>query len=159
MEEAPNPSVAGEFKHTPQGVVLHGSRSGLRRDRHAEFRSTVNYAVSGANGLAWHATVGDDVVALHMPCGSWGYHARSWSSDWLGVEFAQATVEDDISDGQVDTVCWWFKNVARKRWPTLPAHFIGHAEIPPGILDGNTDPYPNRSAQMQGLRKRILGGL
>lgn len=120
----------------------------------------MNYAESGANGLAWHVTIGDDEIAIHLDPEDWGWHAREFSIDWLGIEFAQATIDKPISDAQIRAAVWWLRQCAMKAYPTLdPSHFIFHSEIGPGIADGKTDPYPNRSAELAELRRRILAAL
>lgn len=155
-------TVAGPFRKTPKGVILHGSRSGLpHRAGHAEFMSTANFAAAGANGLGWNATIGDDEVALHLPMAAWGWNARAASDDYLAVELAQPVEATPITDAQVRAFCWFFEE-ARKRWPSLPRHFPTHAELDgneTGAYDGKTDVFRRGSAKTEDLRQRILARL
>lgn len=158
---APETLIAGVWGSTPLGVVLHGSRSGQEDYITAqEFAGTAAYAASGTNGIdMWHVTIGDDELAIHLDPDQWGWHAREYSRRWLGAEFAQPTVGSAISDAQIRAFIWWFYETARWMWPDLPAHFVFHSEIMPGVRDGKTDPFPNGSTELIDLRQRILGGL
>lgn len=163
---APTVCVAGAFTATPAGVILHGSRSGMRQATAAEFRGTVSYIEGGAldaegDNLGWNATVGEDIVALHIGPKHWGWNARGHSSVYEAVEFAQPTVDDAISDGQVRTFVWWFLHVARAAWPDLPAVFPLHSELAAGIKDGKSDAFPRHDPRGNDLKARIriaLGG-
>lgn len=106
--------------------------------------------------LAWHVTIGEGEIACHLPLNRWGWHAGSHSRRWFGAEFAQPTGDDPITDLQVQTFCWWWRNVVRKRWPGVPDHFLGHSEVRQGINAGKTDPYTVGSPEMDNLRRRIL---
>lgn len=148
------------YPRTPLGVILHGSRSGKPQSTLAEFRGTASYALT--TPYAWHATVGSDMVALHMAFSHWGWHARGCSSRYIGVEFAQPTVQDEIDDGQVRAFCWTFLE-ARKTWPDLPRHFPSHADVDGsalyGPLDGKSDVFPAADPRLLALRRRILDTL
>lgn len=152
-------NAAGRFSTPPQGVILHGTRSGEPYDTYQEFEATVNWVRSGAAGLGWHATIGDDEIAIHLQPDEWGWNARGASSQYLAVEFAQAGSDDEITDGQVRAFCWWLGRV-RLRWPRLPrAALIAHSELPEGIADGKTDVYPRWDERLPRLRWRIAARL
>lgn len=144
----------GMFRDTPKGVIIHGSRSGLDGTEMDEFQRTVNWARNHTHGLAWNATIGPDVVAIHLEAGEWGWNARAHSWEWLAVEFSQARMGDPVSDAQVRAFAWWFLNRARKRWPELPAEFPMHAELSAGKVDGKTDLYP-AGPEADAFRERI----
>lgn len=154
MEDVPGVK-AGSFGATPKGVILHGSRSGQSYDTATEYAATVNYVRGGASGLGWNATIGDDAVAIHLQPDEWGWNARGHSSEYLAVEFAQATVSRAISDAQVRAFVWWFQR-CRQRWPGLPLVFPTHASLKEGIRDGKSDPFPLSDARADTLRGRIL---
>ena len=147
---------AGVFAGTPQGVILHGSRSGQDYDTDREYQATVNYYRQGANGLGWNATIGDDRVCEHLTAAEWGWNARSASRQYLAVEFAQATVDRPISDGQVRAFSWLFRNRFRGEWPSLPQEFPMHSELPQGVSDGKTDPHVRGGIAGEKLRARIV---
>lgn len=152
-------TTAGPFRRTPRGIILHGSRSGRPElAGHAEFMSTARYAAGGAGGLGWNATVGDDEIALHMSMGAWGWNARAASDDYLALELAQPVESVAITDAQVRAVCWFYEE-ARRRWPSLPAHFPTHADLDgneTGAYDGKTDVFRKGSPRTKELRKRIM---
>ncbi len=149
-------NASGTFQVQPQGVILHGTRSGQNYTTRQEYDATVNYVKNGAGGLGWSATIGDDVIALHLLAGEWGWNSRAASSKYLAVEFAQATVDREISPAQVKVFAWWFLNRARVAWPNLPLTFPTHAELPEGQADGKTDPMPRGDPRADQLRARIL---
>ena len=141
----------------PRAIILHGTRSGRGHSTHAEFTATAAYVRNGADGLGWQVTVGDDEIAIHLPPDHWGWHCRSpWSELYLGIEFAQPTVDCAISDAQVRAACWWLREVAMVCWPDLPLALIAHSEIDPGIRDGKTDVFPRGDDRMNDLRLRML---
>jgi N-acetylmuramoyl-L-alanine amidase len=155
--------VAGAFRFTPLGIILHGSRSGLAgNSTAAEYAGTARYAVNEPGGLGWHCTIGDDRIAVHMSYTAWGWHARGCSSLYLGVEFAQPVEAAAISDGQVRAFCWFFQQ-AQKQWPTLPMNFPTHAELDGsaayGVYDGKTDTFSRGSSRTTDLRQRIMATL
>lgn len=159
-----SPQTAGRFAATPKGIILHGSRSGRARNpKDAEYRGTAAWAVNNPNGLAWHATVGENRVAVHMGAREWGWHARSASPFYLGAELAQATVDDPITDAQVDALADWIKTRILPAWPDLPMHFPSHAEVEAsgetGARDGKTDAFPVGDARMDDLRNRLYARL
>lgn len=119
---------------------------------------TANYAASGIE-LGWNATVGDDEVALHMGFNEWGWNARASSDDYLGVEFAQPTVDRPISDGQVRAFVWFYQQ-ARFRWSSLANNFPTHADLDGtagygGYHDGKTDVFPRGDPRTDELVARI----
>lgn len=150
-------NVAGTFAAQPQGVILHGTRSGQQGySTEQEYRATVNYVGGGAAGLGWSITVGDGVYCAHMSPMHWGWNARGASRRFLAAELAQPTSDHPISDSQVSAFCWWFLNIARVAWPNLPAYFPTHAELPEGIIDGKSDVYPRGDGRADELRGRIM---
>ena len=152
-------TVAGAFSQTPQGVILHGSRSGIPgRPVAAEYDGTRRYAASGIE-LGWNVTIGNDAISLHMQPDQWGWSARQHSKFYLAVEFAQATAAQTITDGQVRAFCWWIQTVVKPRWPYLSSAMPMHSELPAGITDGKTDCYPVGDPRANELRARILAGL
>jgi hypothetical protein len=159
-----HPGVAADvFAGTPRGVILHGSRSGHPQSTHAEYVGTANYAVDEPNGLGWNATIGDDEVAIHILSDEWGWNARTASSHYLAVEFAQPTVNDPISDAQVRAFCWWWIET-KKMWPSLSKYMPTHAELDGtieygGYTDGKTDVFPKTDARATELRQRIISRL
>lgn len=146
-------------------MILHGSRSGIAgRPTLLEFSGTAQYAMVEPNGLAWTATIGDDALAIHLPPDVWGWHARGCSPRYVGAEFAQATVGDPISDGQVRAFCYLFASILRPVFPTLPLSFPTHAEVDGtaaygGVLDGKSDVFPRSDPRADELRRRILARL
>ncbi len=144
---------AGHFVAQPLGVILHGSRSGRPQSTNDEFWGTSNFAM--VTELGWNATVGDDIVAVHLQADEWGWNARSASQRYLAVEFAQPTVNDAISDAQVRAFCHWFMDQGRHDWPRLPLVFPTHAELPEGVADGKTDICPRGDPRANDLRARI----
>lgn len=150
---------AGRFAQTPLGVILHGSRSGAASNpTAAEYVGTAHWAVANPDSLGWSATIGSDIIALHMPFAAWGWNAREHSSVYLAVELAQAVEAQPISDGQVRAVAWFFQQ-AKKTWPNLPRFFPTHAELPAGVRDGKTDVFSRGSARTDELRARINAAL
>lgn len=118
---------------------------------------TVGFAEGGANDLAWHATVGDDEVAIHLEADEWGYHAREFSRDWIGIEFAQATIDRPICDAQIRAALWYLRRCVLPVYPELDlSHFMFHSECAAGVRDGKTDPFANHSSELADLRRRIL---
>ena len=157
--EDPNPN-AQYMPWKPVGFLYHATHSTRRQTRFAEFHGTRAWARAGTPGadpLAWHLTVGDDMVSQHMQMDQWGWHARYYSQEWVGIEFAKANVYDEISEEQIRAAVWWVKNIACAHWDYLePSEFLFHSEIRPGIVDGKVDPYPNNSPELKELRRRIL---
>lgn len=152
--------IVGPFRAVPIGVILHGSRSGIERSTDAELQSTINYAVGGAldsegDNLGWNATIGPATVARHIDPKYYGWNAREASSVYVAAEFAQGLVADPIDDTAVDAFCWWFINVVRVAWPTIPALFVTHASLPAGIRDRKTDAFPIADPRAADLIARI----
>lgn len=161
-EDYRDPAPAGRFDGVPKGVILHGSRSGVAGNpRDKEYAGTARYEQTNPNDLGWHATIGDGVVAAHLSPLEWGWHALRASKVYLGVEFAQPTVNDAITDSQVDAFVDWFKTRVQPAWPTLPLRFISHAEADKeqGVAQGKSDVHPLGSPEMDQLRARIMDRL
>jgi hypothetical protein len=154
--------VAGSFAdRVPRGVILHGSRSGSpTNDTRAEFNGTRSWARSNPQGLGWHATIGDDVISLHYGPQQWGWNAAGASDDYLGVEFAQPTVNKPISDGQVRAFVWWMKTKVLPTHPAMSLHFPTHAEVEAsgetGKWFGKSDVFPAGDNRALELRGRII---
>lgn len=149
-------TMAGQYTSPPAGCILHGSRSGVAgRGVQAEYDGCRAYAASGIE-LGWTATVGHDAVSLHMPPSAWGWNARGASSRYLAVEFAQATVHDPITDGQVRAFVWWLRTIAVARWPALDVTSLPmHSELAAGMADGKSDVFPKGDRRGDDLRARI----
>jgi hypothetical protein len=146
----------------PRGVILHGSRSGKAGNpQAAEYLGTARYEQSNTAGLGWHVTVADDRVAVHLDPREWGWHALQASKVYLGCEFAQPTVDEPITDAQVDAFCAWFSSRVQPAWPGLPLHFPSHAEADRefGVNQGKTDAFPLGDPRMDDLRARIMARL
>jgi hypothetical protein len=151
---------SGVYGVRPRGVILHGSRSGIAgHPALDEWSDTAHWATIEPNGYGWSATIGPDRVASHMPLNLWGWNARGCSPHYLAVEFAQANVSDAIDDAAVAAFCWWFVDLARAMWSTLPRVFPSHAELDGtpeyGQHDGKTDAFPLHDPRMVDLRMRI----
>lgn len=158
-EPYPDPQPAGTFTAMPRGIILHGSRSGKAGNpQMSEYTGTANYEVNNTLGLGWHVTVADHRVALHLSPRDWAWHAREASKVYLGVEFAQPTVNDPITDAQVDAVADWIKAHVLPAWPNLPLHFPSHAEadLEFGSDQGKTDAFPLNDPRMDDLRARLM---
>ncbi len=157
-----DPEPAGTFAAMPRGVVLHGSRSGKPGNPKAtEYLGTARYEVNNNVGLGWHATVGENVVAVHLEPTEWGWHALQASKVYLGVEFAQATVDEPITDAQVDAFVAWFTQRVLTIYPNIPWHFLSHAEVDQefNTNQGKSDAFPLGDVRMDDLRARIMARL
>lgn len=159
-----DPAPAGRFGRTPKGIILHGSRSGIAgnpKDR--EYTACANWEVNNPNDLGWNATIGERKVAIHLPPQEWGWNARAASDDYLAVEFAQATVDDPITDAQVTAFADWVKTRVLVAWPGLPMHMPTHAEVEKsgetGQVDGKSDVFPAGDSRADELRSRIMAAL
>ena len=154
---------AGTFATPPAGIILHGSRSGKAGNPPMdEFLGTCRWAVDPESGLCWHATIGPNVWAAHLTAREWGYHAREHSRRYLGVEFAQPTVNDAITDAQVAAFVGWYRAEVLPVWPTMtPAGLLlpSHSEMPAGKRDGKSDPFPLGDPRNDELRARIYAAL
>src|SRR5262245_1018355 len=154
-----DPEPAGRFAARPRGVVLHGSRSGVAGNpKDKEWLGTARYEVNNPDGLGWHATIGEGKVAVHLTPQEWGWHAKAASQVYLGVEFAQATVDEPITHGQVLAFADWLKTRMLPGWPGLPLHFPSHAEVDREFnqQQGKTDVFPLGDPRMEDLRTRIM---
>lgn len=158
-----DPGPAGTFAAQPKGIILHGSRSGKDGNpKAAEYLGTARYEVNNPDGLGWHATVGENVVAVHLTPREWGWNARAASDKYLAVELAQATVDEPITDAQVDALADWITTRVLPVWPRLPMYFPTHAEVErsgeTGQRDGKTDVFPDQ-ARADELRGRLMARL
>ncbi len=115
----------------------------------------LRFAEAGAGGLCWHATVYDDHLAIHAEPDEWGWHARSYSRTWLGIEFVQPREADDITDAQVRAAAWWIRERVLARWPGMELELRAHSEIKPGIDDGKTDVFRIGDPRLADLKQRI----
>jgi hypothetical protein len=157
----------GAYPAPPQGFLLHGSRSGAAGNTTLEeFWGTAHFTRARQDGLAYTATVGDDMVSWGLPVAHWGWHARLASTHLLGCEFAQPIEGVPIGDGQVRAFCWVVRQ-ARTVWPQIPLRFLTHAEvdgdrtpgIPYGKFDGKSDCAPYQDPMADELRQRIVAEL
>jgi hypothetical protein len=146
------------FLSRPRGFCLHGTRSGRSQPVTMEFRVASNWAVVRRDGLAANCTIGDDVVALHVPWTRWGWHARMASRHYISLEIAQGTAADAITDGQVRAIAWVVRQ-AQEVWPDVPLHMPTHAELEAwgetGYKDGKSDVFPYNDSRSDELRDRI----
>lgn len=156
-------TIAGTFTAQPEGIILHGSRSGQAWTVKAEFDSCRNFAASGANGLGWNATIGEDAYSVHMTARQYGWNARYHSRVFLAVEFAQATAQRAITDAQIRAFAAWYWDIAAKVWGKLPlqndAALPCHSELAAGRADGKSDAHPYGSPECDELRRRIRAAL
>ena len=155
--------IGGRFTHMPAGCILHGSRSGSSSNTtHEEFVGTASWAQNNPDGLGWNATIGDHEICTHMMADQWGHNARAASDNYLAVEFAQPTIGDPISDGQVEAFAWWWLNEVEERWPGIARYFPSHAEVEDqgetGANDGKLR-FPSGDARADDLRARIMAWL
>lgn len=156
----PTPFVQGEMT-APKGLLLHSSRSGhAGNSEMLEYQATARYCVYNPDGLAWHASVGPGIIAVHMTPRQWGWNARAPASQqYIAVEFAQPTIGDAISDEQIEAYCWWVLNEVLPVWPNLPHVLVHHASLASGIADGKSDVYPNGDARQEQFSQRVRAGL
>lgn len=159
-----DPQPSGTFSGTPNGVILHGSRSGVAGNPKAsEYTGTANYEVNNTADLGWNATIGENIVAVHLTPKEWGWNARNSSQKHLAVEFAQATVDEPLTDAQVDAFVAWLKERVLTVYPDLPLAFPTHAELDGtaeyGTYDGKSDAFPKGDARTDDLRARIMARL
>lgn len=152
--------VAGTFATQPKGVILHGSRSGKEWSLWEEFLSTARWAANASNPYGWNATIGEDVYSVHIPATHYGVNAGTLeSSQYLAVEFAQATVHQAITDKQVAAFVDWYREAVLPHWPGLKlgsdASLPAHAELPQGIAAGKSDVFPRQDGRLHQLRDRI----
>jgi hypothetical protein len=160
----PDFAPAGTFSAAPGGVILHGSRSGRASNpMDAEYSGTANWEVINPEGLGWNATIGHDVVAVHLDARHWGWNARAASPKYLAVEFAQPTNANAISDGQVQAFADWFRQHVLTVWPNIALNFPTHAEVEvwgeTGYHDGKDDVFPFGDIRVDQLRARIMAAL
>lgn len=167
FEDFRDPEPAGLFGPKPLGIILHGSRSGRAGNPiESEYLGTARYEQSNTASLGWHATIGDGVVAIHLTPREYGWHARQASLRYLGVEFAQPTVDDAITDGQVAAFAAYVKKHVTPVYPDLTLEFPTHAEVDGtpvygGTYDGKSDVFPKgdmRAAELRGRIARALHG-
>lgn len=139
----------------PQGIIVHGTQSGLARPRLEEYNSTVNYVRSGASGYGWNVTIHEDRYCKHFSTRQWGWNARYHSGSYVAAELVQAQIDDLITDGEIDLFVHWFNAEVLPVWPNIPRVFIMHSELEAGIADGKTD-AAKRGQRADALRARIL---
>lgn len=157
-------NIAGSFSKTPKGVILHGSRSGVAgRAKSVEAAGCANWCLTNPDELGWHASVGENEVYVHMKASEWGWNARSASDKYIGVEFAQATVNEAITDAQVDAFVAYMRTYILSTYPSIPMYFPTHADVEKsgetGKVDGKTDVFPYGSLEAATLKKRITDKL
>lgn len=140
---------------TPGGFLLHGTQSGVPGPKRVEYERTVQYVRDGAidsqgSRLGWNCTIAEDRYCIHSESWEWGWNARQHSSQWVAVEFAQAQIDELISDGQIDM----FVHYANAEHPRVSREFIMHSETEAGIQDGKTD-AAKKGQRADALRNRI----
>jgi hypothetical protein len=163
-EDFRDPEPAGRFTSVPKGIILHGSRSGVAGNPKAqEALGTARYEQSNTAGLGWSATIGERWVAVHLTPQEWGWNARGCSDNWIGVEIAQATVDEPITDLQVEALADYIKTRLLPAWPSLPMVVHAHAELDGtpeyGPRDGKSDVFPKGDVRMDDLRRRLRAAL
>lgn len=137
-------NVEGRFVSQPKGILWHSTRSGnANNNESAEFYGTVNYVRDGADGLGWHATVGPNLLAVHMLAAEWAYNAREHSDDYIAIEVAQSLLDKPISAGSIKAAAYFVKVYVKPVWPDMfqslnQAH---HSQTAAGIRDGKSDIY------------------
>lgn len=154
---------AGTFAERPKGVILHGSGSGRASNPPlAEYAGTANWENINPDGLGWNATIGPNIVAVHLSAREWGWNARAASQSYLAVELAQPVRSVPISDEQVNAFCAWFEAEVLPVWPDIPLFFPTHCEVErsgeTGQIDGKDDVFPD-AARADELRGRIMARL
>jgi hypothetical protein len=154
---------AGAFARRPKGVILHGSGSGRASNPPlAEYAGTANWENINPDGLGWNATIGPNIVAIHLSAREWGHNARAASDDYLAVELAQPVRSVPISDEQVNAFCAWFEAEVLPVWPDIPLYFPTHCEVErngeTGKIDGKDDVFPD-ALRADELRSRIMARL
>ena len=120
--------------------------------------------MNNPEGLAWHATIGENEYYLHMNANEWGWNARAASDDYIAVEFAQAVVSEPITDAQVDAYVEFIKTDILPTYPDIPMVFVTHADIDGsqvygGTYDGKSDVFPKGDPRTQDLINRIQARL
>ena len=157
--------IAGTFSGVPKGFILHGSRSGAAGNSKArEALGCANWCVNNPDGLAWHASIGENEYYVHMNANQWGWNARGVSDEYVAVEFAQATEAEDITDAQVNAFVHWAQTVVLPVYPNIPLVLVTHAEVDGtaaygGQFDGKTDVFRKTDPRSQQLKDRILAQL
>lgn len=141
-------NVEGTMTTQPKGILAHGTRSGNSSNTESqEFYGTLNFIRNGAAGLGWHATIGPNLLSIHMSAEQWAYNAREHSDKWIALEFAQPVLGAEISDASIKAGAYYIKHYALRSWPTLPMTIIHHSELPAGIRDGKTDIFARQDTQ------------
>jgi hypothetical protein len=166
--------VAGEFALPPKGIVLHSSRSGCTLTPAGEpwttmheFQSTCNWAKNAANEYGWNVTVGPNVWAAHMRPTQYGINCGTKASgEYLAVEFSQALLGQPIVQEQVTAFAAMWRDYIVPVWPHLAATeaanrllLPAHSEMPQGVADGKTDPWPKATAELDQFRARLRAAL
>ena len=154
-------NIGGQFSTVPKGIILHGSRSGVSGNPKArEALGCSNWVNNNPSGMGWNATIGENEYYVHMPASMWGWNAFSASDDYLAVEFAQATVDEPITDAQVDAFVHYVKTQVFPIWPDIPLTLKTHAEVEASgetvQTSGKTDVFPYRDVRAEDLKARIL---
>ncbi len=149
------------FAVPPKGFILHGSRSGVSgRSKETEYQGCANWCLVNPDDLSWHATIGENKYAVHMDMKRWGWNARAASKNYIAVEFAQATVNEPITDAQVAAFVHFVKTIVQPAWKEIPLNLVTHADVErngeTGTIDGKTDVFPFNSKEAAELKERIM---
>lgn len=138
-------------------MILHGTRSGIRRSIADEFTAVSQYGEY--TQYAYNVTGGEDAITIHLAPDRWGWHAYHAAQMYLGYEFANPLEGYEVNDAMVRAFVYWFKYVARARWPELPTVFRTHSEIEREVAgvpqDGKTDCFRYGDPRADDLRARI----
>lgn len=157
-------NIAGAMVGTPKGFLLHGSRSGIKGNpKKQEALACANWCINNPDGMGWHATIGEGEYYVHMPANKWGWNAFEASKSYIAVEFAQATVDEAISDAQVEAFVSFCKNEVFPVYPNIPLVLKTHAEVEKSgetvKTSGKTDVFPYGDARAEELKQRIMNTL
>jgi hypothetical protein len=147
----------GTLQATPRAIILHGTRGGAQTVER-EALAAARWAATNPNDLAWHATIGEDVVYVHLSPREWGWHAGVDSQTSLGVEFAQPTVAWRVNEAQIAAFGEWWRSVVVPAWPNIDPRkvsLIAHSETAQGKRDGKTDVYPPDDARLNWLKAQL----
>lgn len=134
-------NVEGRFVREPKGILWHATRStSTIYNEVQEFYGTVQHVRNGAGGLGWHATVGPDLLAVHMLAAEWAFSAREHSDDYIAIEVAQRQLDVPIQVSSIKAAAHFVKVYVLPVWPNLDVvNQVHHSQLAAGIRDGKTD--------------------
>lgn len=132
----------GVRRNQTLGIVIHSTRSGLS-GRELEYQRTVNWFANPSAQVSAHRVIGisegQHCLCVEDDIECWG--AREYNRTHLQIELAQPRPTDEYSDYQYSCAAAVVKGWATKyNFPLDRKHIQGHDEIPPGKVEGKTDP-------------------